>query len=112
MKPLSTIGDSFAKSLMGVKIDHLKYRNLNNKPRGCRPDPFKAHWAEMLQCLEAQPDQTAVQLLIEFRARYPEHYSLRQLCTLERRVRVWRREAVQRLMCQMKNPARECTVIV
>ncbi len=80
----------------GVIIDQLKYRNLNNKPRGRRPDPFKAHWAEMRQCLEAKPDQTAVELLIEFRARYPEHYSLRQLCTLERRVRVWRREAVQR----------------
>jgi hypothetical protein len=57
----------------GVKIDHLKYRNLNHKPRGRRPDPFEAHWAEMLQSLEAQPDQTAVELLIEFRARYPEH---------------------------------------
>ena len=95
----------------GVIIDHLKYRNLNNKPRGRRPDPFKAHWAEMLQCLEAQPDQTAVELLIEFRARYPEHYSLRQLCTLERRVRVWRREAVQRLMCQMKNLTQDCIAI-
>ena len=84
-------------------IDHLKYRNLNHKPRGRRPDPFKAHWAEMLQSLEAQPDQTAMELLIEFRARYPEHYSLRQLCTLERRVRAWRRETIQRLMCEMTN---------
>jgi hypothetical protein len=65
----------------------------------------------MLQSLEAQPDQTAVELLIEFRARYPELYSLRQLCTLERRVRVWRREAVQRLMCQMKNLTQDCTAI-
>jgi hypothetical protein len=95
----------------GVIIDHLKYRNLNNKPRGRRPDPFKAHWAEMLQCLEARPDQTAVELLIEFRARYPEHYTLRQLCTLERRVRAWRRKAVQRLMCEMKNLTQNCTAI-
>lgn len=87
----------------GVIIDHLKYRNLNHKPRGVRPDPFRAHWAEMLQCLEAQPDQTAVELPIEFRARYPEHYSLRQLCTLERRVRAWRRGAVQRLMSEAIN---------
>jgi len=93
----------------GVIIDHLKYRNVNNKPRGRRPDPFQAHWAEMLQCLEAQPDQTAVGLLIEFTARYPEHYSLRQLSTLERRVRVWRRGAVQRLMCEMKNLTQDCT---
>ena len=49
----------------------------------------------MLQCLEVRPDQTALELLIEFRARYPEYYSLRQLCTLERRVRAWRREALR-----------------
>ncbi len=95
----------------GVIIDHIKWRNLNHKPRGVRPDPFRAHWAEMLQCLEAQPDQTALELLIEFRARYPEHYSLRQLCTLERRVRTWRREAVQRLMCEMTNLTQICTAI-
>jgi hypothetical protein len=95
----------------GVIIEQIKYRNLNNKPRGRRPDPFKAHWAEMLQCLEEQPDQTAMELLVEFRARYPEHYSLRQLCTLERRVRVWRREAVKRLMCEMKNLTQNCTVL-
>lgn len=87
----------------GVVIDHLKYRNLNHKPRGRRPDPFKVHWAEMLQSLEANPDQTAMALLVEFRARYPEHYSLRQLCTLERRVRAWRRQAIQRLMEEMKS---------
>ena len=77
----------------GVIIDHLKCRKLSNRPRGRRPDPFKAHWAEMLQSLESQPDQTAVELLIEFRARYPEYCSLRQLCTLEQRVRAWRRRA-------------------
>jgi hypothetical protein len=95
----------------GVIINHLKYRNLNNKSRGVRPDPFRAHWVEMLQSLEAQPDQTAMELLTEFRARYPEHYSLRQLCTLERRVRAWRREAVQRLMCEMKNQTQDCAAI-
>ena len=63
----------------------------------------------MLQCLEAQPDQTAQELLIEFRARYPEHYSSRQLCTLERRVRAWRREAVRRLICEMKDQTQDCT---
>jgi hypothetical protein len=51
----------------------------------------------MLQSLEANPDQTAMALLVEFRARYPEHYSLRQLCTLERRVRAWRRETIRSL---------------
>jgi len=83
----------------GVVIDHLKWRNLNHKPRGLRPDPFGAHWAEMLECLEERPDQTALELLLEFRARYPERYTLRQLATMQRRLRVWRREAVRRLIC-------------
>ena len=65
----------------------------------------------MMQCLEAWPDQTALELLVEFRARYPEYYSLRQLCTLERRVRAWRREAVQRLISEMKNLTQNCAAI-
>jgi len=83
----------------GAVINHIKWRNLQHKPRGLRPDPFRAHWAEMLQCLEARPDQTALELLLEFRARYPERYTLRQLSTMQRRLQVWRREAVKRLMC-------------
>jgi hypothetical protein len=93
----------------GLVIDHIKWRNLSHKPRGIRPDPFQAHWAEMLQCLEAQPDQTALELLLEFQARYPERYSLRQLCTMQRRVKAWRREAVQRLICEMKELTQNCT---
>jgi hypothetical protein len=94
----------------GVVIDRIKHRRLTNKPRGRRPDLFKAHWAEMLQCLEAQPDQTALELLIEFQARYPERYSVRNLSALQRRVKVWRREAVQRLICEMKDLTQNVTV--
>jgi hypothetical protein len=96
----------------GVKIDHLKYRNINRKPRGRRADPFKAHWTEMLQSLEDNPDQTAMALLVEFRARYPQHYSLRQLCTLERRVRAWRRETILRLMGETKRAPHSHDMIV
>ncbi|HEY7889787.1 MAG TPA: transposase family protein [Steroidobacteraceae bacterium] len=86
----------------GVVIDRLVWRDLNHKPRGIRPDPFKAHWSEMLECLEARPDQTALELLLEFRARYPERYTLRQHSTMQRRLRVWRRETVKRLICDSK----------
>lgn len=86
----------------GVVIDHIKWRDLNHKPRGIRPDPFKAHWSEILECLEARPDQTALELLLEFRARYPERYTLRQHSTMQRRLRAWRREAVKRLICDSK----------
>jgi hypothetical protein len=94
----------------GVHIDRLKHRRVTNKPRGRRADIFKAHWKEMLQSLEAQPDQTALELLIEFRTRYPEKYSMRNLCALQRRVKVWRCEAVQRLMCEMKDVTQSVVV--
>jgi hypothetical protein len=41
------------------------------------------------------PDQTALELLVEFQVRYPGRYSQRQLHTLQKRVR---QQAVQRLI--------------
>lgn len=83
----------------GVVIGRLKYRCVSKKPRGRGPGPqrFVAHWPEMLQCLEARPDQTSVELLTEFQARYPGSYSASHLRALRRRIQVWRREAMQRL---------------
>jgi hypothetical protein len=82
----------------GVVIGPKTYRRLSGKPRGRRPDIFKDHWEEMARCLEEQPDQTALELLVEFQARYPGKYSSRQIHTLQRRVRGWRRQAVQQLI--------------
>lgn len=82
----------------GVVIGPKTYRLLSDKPRGRRPDIFKDDWEEMAQCLEERPDQTALELLVEFQARYPGRYSLRQLYTLQKRVRAWRQLAVQRLI--------------
>jgi len=42
---------------------------------------------EMAQWLEQRLDQTALELLIEFQVRYPGRYSLRQLSTLQKRVK-------------------------
>jgi hypothetical protein len=55
----------------------------------------------MLQCLEADPDQTARELLTAFQTRYPHRYNVTHLRTLQRRLKIWRREAVQRLICDM-----------
>ena len=85
----------------GVVIGKRSYRNAASRARR-RPDPFQGHWAEMLKCLEADPDQTALQLLIDFQARYPDRYGDRHLRTLQRRLKVWRHEAVQRLICEMQ----------
>jgi hypothetical protein len=59
-----------------------QYGYPTQKIRERCPDPFKADRPEVLECLEAQPDQTALELLIEFRARYPERYSMRNLSAL------------------------------
>jgi hypothetical protein len=88
----------------GVVIGPKTYRRLSNKPRGRRPDVFRDHWDEMAQCLEEQPDQTALELLVEFQARYPGQYSFRQLHTLQKRVRAWRQQAVQRLIGEVNGP--------
>jgi hypothetical protein len=85
----------------GVMIGKRTHRNTNSRARR-RPDPFQAHWAEMLQRLDADPDQTALELLIDFQARYPDRYNARHLRTLQRRLKIWRREAVQRLICEMQ----------
>jgi hypothetical protein len=52
----------------------------------------------MTRYLEERPDQTALELLIEFQARYPGRYTLHQLNTLQKKVRAWRQEAIERLI--------------
>jgi Integrase core domain len=93
----------------GVQIGSLKYRRLTTKPRAPQPDFFATHWAEMLQSLEAQPDQTALELLVEFQARYPDRYTARHLRTLQRRLKVWRREAIAKLICEMHETTQKVT---
>ena len=88
----------------GVVIPPRKNRRFSNKPRGPAPVPYScvAHLTEMHQWLEEHPDQTAQELLIEFQARYPGIYRRSHLRTLRKRVQVWRREAIRRLIFEMK----------
>lgn len=85
----------------GIEIGSLRYRQSPKPRTRRRPDPLEANWAEILQCLEADPDQTARELLTAFQTRYPHRYNVTHLRTLQRRLKVWRREAVQRLICDM-----------
>ena len=96
--PLELSAQLNAVGARGVVIGPKTLRRSNDKPRGRRRLVFADHWDEMAQCLEEHPDQTAVELLVEFQARYPGRYSLRQLYTLQKRVRLWRQQAVQRLI--------------
>jgi hypothetical protein len=82
----------------GVVIGTKTMRRLTDRPRGRRRRIFSEHWDEITQCLDQRPDQTALELLVELQARYPGTYSMRQLYTLQKRVRAWRQEAVRRLL--------------
>lgn len=88
----------------GVIVAPKTYRRLSDKPPGRRPEIFGRHWREMAECLEQKPDQTALELLVAFQARYPGEYSLRQLYTLQRRVRAWRQDAVSRFIRDLAGP--------
>jgi hypothetical protein len=57
----------------------------------------------MIQCLEAKPDQTAVELLTEFQARYPGFYTRSHLRTLRKRVQIWRKGAIQQLIGKLQD---------
>jgi hypothetical protein len=85
----------------GVVIGPKTYRRMSDKPRGRRADIFKDHWQEMVHHLKEYPDQTALELLVEFQARYPGRYSMRRLYTLQKRVGIWRQQAVQRLIADV-----------
>ena len=85
----------------GVEIGRLRYRQSSKPRTRRRPDPLEANWAEMLQSLEADPDQTSHELLAAFMIRYPSRYDVGHLRTVQRRMKIWRHDAVQRLIIEM-----------
>lgn len=93
----------------GTEIGSLQYRPSSKPRTRRRPDPLATNWSEMLQCLESDPDQTASELLARFQARYPERYNLGHLRTVQRRLKDWRRQAVQRLICDMEGMTQDLT---
>jgi hypothetical protein len=89
-----------------VIIGKRTHRNTQDRARR-RPDPFQSHWSELLQCLEVDPDQTGLQLFSTLRAKYPDRYMPGQLRTLQRRLKIWRQEAVKRLICEMHDSTQD-----
>ncbi len=59
-----------------------------------RPDPFAAVWAEVTAWLAASPEVTAKALFLALQERYPGQFPDVQLRTPQRRVSVWRAEAL------------------
>jgi hypothetical protein len=86
----------------GIEIGPLKYRQ-SKIPRGRRrPDPFQEHWADILRRLEEDPDQTAQELMTKIIICYPSRYSCKHLRTLQRRLKIWRKDCVEQLIFEME----------
>jgi Integrase core domain len=89
----------------GIEIGPIKHRR-SLIPRGRRrPDPFAEHWTEILALMDEDPDQTARELIDAVIARFPSKYTIAHLRTLQRRLKVWRRDSVQRLILEMEGEA-------
>jgi hypothetical protein len=88
-----------AATARGIVIGRLTHRPAR-VPRTwrTRPDIFEAHWPEMCQQLETDPDQTGRELFAELRSRYPDQYQPGQIRTLQRRLQIWRKQAARRLV--------------
>lgn len=59
-----------------------------------RPDPFAAVWDEVAAWLAAQPERTAKSIFVALQQRYPGQFPDVPLRTLQRRVQVWRADAL------------------
>jgi hypothetical protein len=86
-----------------VVIGPLRYRQSPIPRTRRRPDPLQAHWAELCEWLSDDPDQTGSELFTTLRTKYPDCYTAGQLRTLQRRLKIWRHEAVQPLICEMQD---------
>ena len=94
----------------GVSVGTKTYRVFNDKWSGRKRDIFADQWTEMVECLQEHPDQTALELLVEFQVGYPGRHSQRQLHTPQKRVRAWRQQAVQRLLNEVGRTPSHATV--
>jgi hypothetical protein len=87
----------------GVVTGPLRYRQSPIPRTRRRPDPLQAHWEELCDWLNDDPDQTGSELFSTLTTKYPDCYTAGQLRTLQRRLKIWRHEAVQRLICEMQD---------
>ena len=83
-----------------VRATHEADAPKARKPHTWRthPDPFEGVWCEILNWLQGKPDATVTELLDRLTRRHPERFSRKQLRTLQRRVRQWRRVMARELV--------------
>ena len=98
---LLNAGKSLCKAAALADMDEKtarKYRHLGKPPSQLKPtrayrtrtDVFAEVWTELEPFLESEPEVEATTLLDYLSAQYPDRFSDSQLCTLQRRVKVWR----------------------
>jgi hypothetical protein len=108
-----TTGDALAPSaptlaqfLLGLRTSWQEGEvRPTNKPkkkvtqywRRC-PDPLESVTTQMREWFEAEPWQTSRELLERLQAEHPGIYPDGQLRTVQRRLKVWRREVAHKLV--------------
>jgi len=55
--------------------------------------------------MDQDPDQTGRELINEMIVRFPAKYTSSHLRTLQRRLKLWRKDAVQKLIMEMEGDA-------
>jgi hypothetical protein len=70
-----------------------------------RPDPFASVTADLKTWFEAEPWRTAPELLERLQEQHPGAYSDQLLRTLQRRVKIWRRDRANELVFGIAAPA-------
>jgi len=87
------------ENLIKSEIKKRRQYRKTKKPRvkhwwRTHKDPFEDVWSEVCKWLENNPERTATSILLDLQKKYPEEYTKGQLRTLQRRVKVWRKNAI------------------
>jgi len=87
------------EDLIKSEIKKRRQYRKTKKPRvkhwwRTRKDPFENVWSEVCKWLENYPEKTATSMFLKLQKKYPGEYTNGQLRTLQRRVKVWRKNAI------------------
>ena len=80
-----------------VRPTSKRKKKVSKNLRRC-PDPFLTVTAQMREWFDAEPWRTSRELLVRLQAQQPDAYPIKLLRTLQRRVKVWRRENAHQLV--------------
>jgi len=89
-----------------VRPTSKQKKKVSKNWRRC-PDPFLMVTAQMREWFDAEPWRTSRELLERLQAQQPDAYPHKLLRTLQRRVKVWRRENAHQLVFGVVPPGGE-----